>query len=261
MARPLKTGLVYFPLDVDFFDDDKIQLIESEFGIKGGYIAVRLLCKIYNEGYYYNWGLDECLLFSKQIGVPKGLVDEVVSGLVRRCFFDKGCFDQFGILTSQGIQKRYISIVKSSKIKRADITEKYDLAKNSEETAKTSEEIKKTSEESTQREGKKIKEISTNVDTKKKETQSQKLIAAKAATQNRKEDFRLSLVPFVDRYGKDMIRAFFDYWTEPNKSFSKMRYETEKTWDLALRLGNWCNRDMKYGKGKSDNSKPTTNIY
>jgi hypothetical protein len=43
MARPSKTGIDYFPFDIDFFNDDKIQLIEAEFGIKGGYIAVRLL--------------------------------------------------------------------------------------------------------------------------------------------------------------------------------------------------------------------------
>ena len=45
------TGLDYFSFNVDFFDDDKLALIEGEFGIKGAYIAIRLLCKIYKEGY------------------------------------------------------------------------------------------------------------------------------------------------------------------------------------------------------------------
>jgi len=114
MARTNKIGIDYFPLDVDFFIDDKIQLIEAEFGSKGGYIIVRLLCKIYREGYYYQWGGDECLLFTKNMGaefVPN-MVNEVVNGLVRRCFFDKGCFDRFGILTSKGIQERYFEITK-----------------------------------------------------------------------------------------------------------------------------------------------------
>ncbi len=118
MARPLKTGIDYFPLDAGFFDDDKILLIESEFGIKGGYIAIRLLCKIYKEGYYYKWGADECLLFTKSIGVEGvsgNMVNEVVKGLVRRKFFDKGCFDRFGILTSKGIQQRYIEATRRYK--------------------------------------------------------------------------------------------------------------------------------------------------
>ena len=110
-------GLDYFPMNVDFFEDDKIELIEAEFGIKGSILAVKLLCKIYKEGYFYKWGEDECLLFSKKAGaefVP-GFVKEVVNGLVRRCFFDKGCFDSFGILTSSGIQRRYFEAAKRRK--------------------------------------------------------------------------------------------------------------------------------------------------
>lgn len=161
MARPLKEGLDYFPLDVDFFDDDKILLIESEFGIKGSIIALRLLCKIYKEkGYYYQWGADECLLFTRSLGVEgvtNKLVDEVINGLIRRCFFDKRCFDEFKILTSKGIQERYVSIVKTSKIKRKKILENYDLLEVSEETSQSSEELTKSSEESTQRKGKERK--------------------------------------------------------------------------------------------------------
>lgn len=110
MARPRKIGLDYFPLDVDFFEDDKIQLIEAEFGMKGICVAIRLLCKVYKNGYFYQWGGDECLLLSKQIGdgIVPNLVEEIVKGLVRRSFFDKGVFDSFRILTSRGIQRRYL---------------------------------------------------------------------------------------------------------------------------------------------------------
>lgn len=117
MARTNKKGIDYFPFDVDFFQDDKIQLIEAEFGVKGSIIAIRLLCKIYNEGYYYQWGGDGCLLFARNAGaefVPNA-VEEVVKGLVRRCFFDKGCFDRFSILTSKGIQERYFEATKRYK--------------------------------------------------------------------------------------------------------------------------------------------------
>ena len=110
MARPKKTGIEYFPLDVDFFEDDKIALIEGEFGVKGSYVALRLLCKIYKNGYCYQWGEDECLLLARQLGagfVPNA-VDEIVKGLVRRSFFDKGVYDSFRVLTSSGIQKRYM---------------------------------------------------------------------------------------------------------------------------------------------------------
>lgn len=114
MARPIKQGLDYFPLNVDFFNDDKIQLIEAEFGIKGTYIAIRLLTKIYSEGYYYEWSADKCLLLTKNIGaesVSNGLVNEVVNGLIRRGIFSNSVFNQFNILTSTGIQKRFLNAI------------------------------------------------------------------------------------------------------------------------------------------------------
>lgn len=108
------SGIDYFPFSVDFFEDDKMALIEGEFGLKGTVIAVRLLCKIYKEGYYYQWGDDECLLFARKAGagIVPNTVREVVGGLVKRSFFDKGVFDSFGILTSRGIQTRYFEAVK-----------------------------------------------------------------------------------------------------------------------------------------------------
>lgn len=117
MARPIKAGLQYFPLDVDFFSDDKIELISSEYGLKGEVIAIRLLCMVYRNGYYYQWGEDESLLFAKRVGngITGSLVNEVVSGLVKRSFFDKRVFDSFQILTSRGIQKRYLEAKERSK--------------------------------------------------------------------------------------------------------------------------------------------------
>jgi hypothetical protein len=118
MANKLKDGLDYFSFDVDFFSDDKIELISAEYGLKGEMIAIRLLCQIYRNSYYYQWGNDEALLFAKRVGngVTGALVNEVVVGLVKRSFFDKGVFDSFGILTSAGIQKRYIEAAKRRQV-------------------------------------------------------------------------------------------------------------------------------------------------
>ncbi len=134
MARPNKTGIDYFPFDVDFFLNDKLQLIEGEFGVKGGYITIRLLCKIYKNGYYYKWGADECLLFAKNIGVESvstNNVDEVVRGLLRRGFFDETVFKSFCVLTSKGIQRRYVQA--TSERKEVEINTDYwliELPKN-----------------------------------------------------------------------------------------------------------------------------------
>lgn len=72
------------------------------------------------------------------------------------------------------------------------------------------------------------------------------------ATEKRKEKFYQELVPYVATYGKDMVRKFFDYWSETNKTKIRMRFETEKTWDLNLRLQTWARRNKEFGTKQSD---------
>ena len=73
--------------------------------------------------------------------------------------------------------------------------------------------------------------------------------AAKAATLKRKDEFGKTLVPYMEKYGKEMIRAFFNYWSEVNKPGTKMRFEMQKTWEVNLRLATWAkNEKPQYGK-------------
>jgi len=62
----------------------------------------------------------------------------------------------------------------------------------------------------------------------------------------RQKKFYDELVPHLDTHGgqypKEMIRAFYDYWSEPNRSKTKMRCELERTWDLPRRLKTWASR-------------------
>lgn len=118
MGRTNQTGLSFFSFDVDFFEDDKIMLIEDEFGTRGIYVLIRLLCRIYKDGYYYKFGDDECRLFSRKLGIDeinKEFIDKVVDCAVRRGFFSKQMFEQQGILTSHGIQNRYLEATRRFK--------------------------------------------------------------------------------------------------------------------------------------------------
>jgi len=54
---------------------------------------------------------------------------------------------------------------------------------------------------------------------------------------------------FIEKYGKPMLQAFYNYWSEPNRSNTKMRMELQQTWKLAGRLATWQNRETK-GKPK-----------
>jgi len=68
----------------------------------------------------------------------------------------------------------------------------------------------------------------------------------------RKLKFSQSLIPFLDLYDKEMIRDFCNYWTEPNKSNTKFKQETEKTWSLANRLERWSRNNFGTTKKTKD---------
>lgn len=61
--------------------------------------------------------------------------------------------------------------------------------------------------------------------------------------EEREVEFRDSLVEYVDKYGKAMIRAFFEYWTEKKPKGKKMRFEMQKVFDINKRLVTWSSKD------------------
>lgn len=105
-----KVGLDYFELNCHL--EEKIKLIQAEFGLKGFAIVVKLYQKIYGEfGYYCEWSEDSLLLFMSENGLScdnKNFIQQVVSACIRRNIFSERLFNDFSILTSCGVQKRYM---------------------------------------------------------------------------------------------------------------------------------------------------------
>jgi len=66
---------------------------------------------------------------------------------------------------------------------------------------------------------------------------------------NRRNDFVFEVLTFD--YEESILNGFIDYWTEPNKSNTKMKYELNKTWKTALRLKTWAANQKKWDKPKS----------
>jgi hypothetical protein len=66
---------------------------------------------------------------------------------------------------------------------------------------------------------------------------------------NRREDFVSDVLSFD--YDESILNGFIDYWTEPNKSNTKMKYELNKTWQTSLRLKTWAANQKKWDKPKS----------
>lgn len=129
MGRRNKVDLPYFELDCHM--DDKIELIEAEYGLKGFAIIIKLYQRIYGGeyGYYCDFTPDIALLLASRLcgssggvfgklgtasgegslpGFPNNLITNVVAASIRRDIFSGQLFKEYGILTSRGIQEQYL---------------------------------------------------------------------------------------------------------------------------------------------------------
>lgn len=88
--------------------------------------------------------------------------------------------------------------------------------------------------------------------------------AAKAATQKRILEFKESLYPFTKNkgglYDADTVKDFFEYWSELNKSETKMLWELKATFEISKRLATWVKNENKF-KGNGKTEQPKSNIY
>ena len=67
---------------------------------------------------------------------------------------------------------------------------------------------------------------------------------------NRRDEFIIEVLAF--EYDESILNGFIDYWTEPNKSNTKMKFELNKTWKTELRLKTWSANQKKWDNSKSN---------
>ncbi len=91
------TGLEFFYLSVDFFENDKILLVEQELG----YIACIALVGTYLPQRMFSVGERIGVCFTRRLpeGCTADYVQQVVDALLERGFFSKVQYEKFGILT------------------------------------------------------------------------------------------------------------------------------------------------------------------
>ena len=67
------------------------------------------------------------------------------------------------------------------------------------------------------------------------------LLKGKENMDKRLKKFKLDVLQSdcTEKYDYKLLEEFIEYWTEPNKSGTKMRFELEKTWSLSRRLKKW----------------------
>ena len=110
-------GINYFPMGVNFMEENAMEVIEAKYGIKGPAIVLKLMCKIYKEGYYIRWDEEQCLIFANKAG--REVQTEEVKGIIKILFIkgilDENSYREDGILTSESIQKVWLEATKRRK--------------------------------------------------------------------------------------------------------------------------------------------------
>ncbi len=112
MPRPRKKGLDYFPLDSDFFEDQKIKILKARYGADGVTIYLYLLCEIYKNGFFIHATEDFYYVMSDDLRMDIVKIRQVLNFLLERSLFDDTLFQSDKVLTSIGIQRRYQAAVK-----------------------------------------------------------------------------------------------------------------------------------------------------
>jgi hypothetical protein len=69
---------------------------------------------------------------------------------------------------------------------------------------------------------------------------------SKPSLETRSLAFKETLRPFINKFGVDMVKNFYGYWSEPNQSKTKMLFEMQKTWDTSRRLETWSKRESSF---------------
>ena len=116
-GRPLKESLEFSSWDVSILDnDEKIDMLIDAQGIAAFTVYFYLCQKAYgSKGYYLDWSYSRCATVARKLGkgASADYVKNVVDMCLQCCLFDKRLFELYGILTSKGIQKRYLPVAKA----------------------------------------------------------------------------------------------------------------------------------------------------
>ena len=72
---------------------------------------------------------------------------------------------------------------------------------------------------------------------------------------NKTGKFKKQVLEFQSKYDIEMLEEFILYWTEPNKSNTKIKWEMEATWHLGRRLARWANSNYQTNRSPADKFK------
>ena len=124
MSGKPKAGISYAGWNTDIFENDtKIDELIDAQGWIGFSIYFYLCQRAYaSDGYFYRWSYANAATTARRMG--GGIRAETIKAVVATCLqiglFERSLFDRVGVLTSKGIQRRYMEAIQKRSYKRVD---------------------------------------------------------------------------------------------------------------------------------------------
>ena len=69
----------------------------------------------------------------------------------------------------------------------------------------------------------------------------------KLSLEERSQNFKIEIKKFTN-YDIELLKSFYNYWSEPNNQKTKMKFELQETFDISRRLATWKNNDKTFKK-------------
>ena len=270
MSRPKKTGLDYFPFDVDYWDDFKIMDLLNEYGPLGTAIYEIILSKVYRNGYYLEVPLDKLAtqivrIIGNRWIKEKNLVLQVIQYCADIGLFNNALLMQ-SVITSVGIQRRYSEVTVRNKVdkskywlldKEENQAALINIPQNTVSVTKTGISVAETKINATvipqkERKGKERK----GKERKGKEMKGEKLrLPSSDGSYILTEEFYNKLVAAYPQTDVDECLRNINIWFESNRNQLKPSKE------MTSYINTWIARDTERGKCKKvDNFEATYDL-
>lgn len=124
MARVAKEGVSYFPLDCDFFENQKIRSLRARYGNDGVILYLYIISTIYgNKGYYMVWDTAAVEDIMLALSLSENFINQVMQHLASRSLLRSILAGPVTYLTSERIQHQYMAIKGSSRVKVCQVYE------------------------------------------------------------------------------------------------------------------------------------------
>lgn len=243
MARPTKNNCDYFPHDNNMRNHVKIKAIRNKF--KNGYAIWVMFLEYLTgaDGNVFEYSDLQFELLSGDFGFDSIEIKDVIDYALKI----EMIFNKDGFVNSDSLDERlepvYIKRGKSKvqSAKQQRINGKF-AANNTDST---------------------VVSVTETPQSKVNESKRKNIDAARAATIKRISDFKQSLYPYTKAkgglYDNDTVKDFFNYWSELNKSQTKMLLELKPTFEISKRLATWVKNEDKYNKnGKTEQTTDHT---